>query len=581
MLGYAVPIGETSQDGPAEELLTAEDAHDLRVALWAQYASVCRVPKRLQYNLGAGANNVAQQVTYEILAASGRVLTVRGPNPRYIDHGNSIINPEWPSLGPDGEPVARLISFPDPGAIPAGADIVFAAPSILADKLRPWVVAFDLPAIDDPDGQDAVIDLDIEASINVGAAMAPWDLAFPPADGKYYLTLFYYFTAPEPHPNYQIRQETHWAPRSVAYIRTVLDLEYVGWNDVPLLDSGDGETRVLTPGIEAFGWYTGAPMRVVAIRGALTGAERVDTLVPASAYSVAINDTVGGFESRIDLSALEPDATILGVEIHYWAEAVEGDEGAPVWHSSCANSQVDRTGSYIHDAATGRLCANVECSQWESFKGVCWKPGASGFTLFPQAAADPVTSPTDSQWWNRFFSDQDLLIRQGLPGVSSDRNFRIERVGGPSIGMLVGGFANEVPRGAFAADEVLFSPRMGERYIDSETGRQRIRLGLFQSQQEHDGATGSTMASAPLGSVGAAYVSGWSTREGDGGATQKLFPVGNGGGTKLQGYTGTASLMTARCQRSDSPEELFVPGVVLTARDRVLEGSIRDWATGL
>jgi hypothetical protein len=296
---------------------------------------------------------------------------------------------------------------------------------------------------------------------------------------------------------------------------------------------------------------------------------------------ITTTDTGTGWNSRADLSAIGADASVVGVALRYWFEAVnETDEILRYWHASCANSQVDHTGGFVDDSETGRRCVAVDCDAWPTFRGECWKPGASRFQLNPVASADPHTLPTDSQWWNRFFSDQCLKLVQGAPGNSSHRNISITRVGGPSLGMIIGGFRDDVPRsGGVAADEPLFVPTMGTRQIDS-AGRQYVETGLWQARKNHNGASGVLLATAPLGAAVVADDE-WADRTGDGGLLQRMYPRGNSGGTRVSGYTGTANRMTSRCQLSDSTEQLHVPGNAVGAKVTAIDTAIRAWAVGL
>jgi hypothetical protein len=562
-IGYKIPVGEhRHQRRNASQGITAVEAITMRSALWkAHYLANGVLADRL-YNLGEGANNVSQQRMYEIVSASGRTLTLKTintGNPKEINHGNSIINPDWPGIDPEtGEPAARLKALEDEGALQVGAMVVFEYPSVLGGKLNPCVTKVNPPESDD----EAGVTFSVEVSHSVNKARRSYDLKYPPADGKYYCTLYYYFTAPESHPNYQEREETQFAKVSKTFLPAA-----VGAGPVGLTDSDGDPCRIILPSMQ-FLWHEVPVVALVTDNGRT----RIEYPVPVT------TDTGSGWATTVDLTEYDSE-TLEEVEVLYWAEAVDGDEGRRPFVASCANSQIDYSGSYIHDVATGRRCVNVDCDQFDSYRGTCWKPGANGFNLVSSSRM-PITSLEDGSWQGRFWEDTTLTLEQGIPGVSSSRNFTFRRLGGPSIGELCGYFFDVVPGGMFAGRERAHGPALGQlREYEPEDGGTRLLhvTGAYLANAEQDATATNKDAGLLTYAIPA-----WDDREGEMEETVsgrlEDYPTGSVGHTSNYTYQSGGRALGVRCRKSPETEERHVTGVrVSSAEDPAVTDHVRSW----
>jgi hypothetical protein len=106
-IGVALPFGEHRQQR-VPEVNGGDGARlfsDIRSAQWLAHYVANGVEDGTLYNLGEGANNISQQQTYQILQVSGNRMQLKGRHPGRVVHGNSTINPEWPGLDGNGDPL--------------------------------------------------------------------------------------------------------------------------------------------------------------------------------------------------------------------------------------------------------------------------------------------------------------------------------------------------------------------------------------------------------------------------------------------------------------------------------------------
>jgi hypothetical protein len=572
-LGYRVPAGtDVTSILPEENRMTAEDAVLLRSLLWWTHSAANGVlDEPYLYNLGSGANNVFQVARVEVLEVDGRRARVHGRHPGLYVYGNSRQNPNWPGVRVDPDtlevtPEPRLISDNEEGCLMLGAKAAPVYPSVLYRKLQPALVKVESPTV--------AGDLDnctfwIELSHSVEHLMEPFDLALPPFDGRYYLDLVFYFTAPESHPNYQPSVTAHWERMSVELAEFPAEL----------LNSAGESTRVLPPDLVSEAGP--AMLAFVSTAGGasiLQGAALMEYL--------EFTDTGAGWETRVDLSAIgATSATII-----YWAEAAAGTMDCAWGAGACANSQVDLTGGFVHDVATGRRCTNVDCSKFAGggFRGICWDPSATGFCLQQGAAGAgyqlgrlgmPRTHVAESQWISRSWCDTSVIIEQGMAGVSSHRNFSFARIGGPSLLELLGGFWNgPAPGGNFPRREPVHSPAFGRRetYTDEEGTHQRLAFGAFIADAEQD-LSSRTRESGTL-----ALVDGWEGRDDDHGAAPDTpvrgYPLGNVGNSHGHNFGHGGNGMMYRSRVSDSTEELHLTAANLSQpEDAAVTAEVRGW----
>jgi hypothetical protein len=550
VVDYAVeiPHGEHRHERvPADNRLSAREHHMMFGALHLTWQAVNGVILLSRWNAGTGPNNISQFLTYEIVGTSGRRMQLRGRHPGRVVFGNAIDNPEWPGIDPETmEPLPKWITVPEFGSLPAGAQVIFAPESSLAD-------GGPMPMITKVEAPTSAGDLDdctfwVVCSCDVGQARQPLDLKYPPGDGKYWCSVYWYFTAPEPLPNYQETIETQWTRRTVDYAPEDLD----GEDRLELLDSAGGSCRVLWPGM---------PWPEELLRVELRTASG-STLLDATGRLATV-DTGTGWETRLSLAG--HTAGLVSVRVTYWPEAVAGDTARWPYYGACVNSQVDWTGGYVH--AGGRLCRNVECSKFAAggFRAHCWDPTASGFGIGNGEVSwgsitFGATSPADGGWVSRWWEDNAVTIVQVME--STDAYF-LERTGGPSLGELCGGFALRVPRGKFTYRDSWHGPAFGQLVSAEDEGGNvslSLKYGLFAAAEAQDLAS-----RTPTAGLMPTLVDGWTGREGDDGEALQddlaVYPVGHIGRCHLYNLTHGGSALASRCRKSPVVEDRHSGGL--------------------
>jgi hypothetical protein len=213
-IGANIPYGvKRHQNIPSNQYASANYLMELQSKLYLYNYIVNGIPRDTLYNLGFGtANNISNQLTYKILSVSGNRMSLRGRDPRIIKSPLSLTNTNWPDAAPDTmRPLdmsdaqwdiakfGRLISSGIFSALPVGAAVAINIPSILYDKVEPFITKIIPPTfpVTDPDQAD----FDIELSADIGLAMTPFDSSFPP--DAYFVDIFYYAIAPDAFANYQ------------------------------------------------------------------------------------------------------------------------------------------------------------------------------------------------------------------------------------------------------------------------------------------------------------------------------------------------------------------------------------------
>jgi hypothetical protein len=528
-MGYRLPYGQKRhQNVPSTQKADAEFLMELQSALWVAHYTHNGVLRGTLYNLGAAtANNVSQQTTYEIVAANGNTLTLRGRDPRLLISPLSITNPNWPMEAPiemkpddvtdaewhgdpppatNGKKYARLISSGIFHALPLGSAIEFAYPSIIYDKCQPYVKKVILPD-GMPDGMPDDVEnvtFEIVCSSDVSHARKPYDKAFPPFQNKYYCTLYYYSVSPEAWANYQTPQETWYTRHTVTITKAELDAVS---GLIPLKNTAGHNTRVLHPSMASIS---------VAYK-----IQDNPLLIPYPVDDTCLNVTQSGnnFISTIDLSALTLIDNITEVTISYCPEAVPTDEWIIPYSKTCANDQVDYTGSYVH--ANGRRCTNIDCQKFrhgDYQAGNCWMTeDADHFALGDEQGNFPASDAGDSKYISRLWHRTSLILEQGMPGSSSHRNFAYRRPpeGGPSLIEIMGSYYHDVPGGFFARREPVHPPSLGQRREWTEDGNKchEIIYGAYEARTYGVNDNGDIFDKGFNGHF-ATYLDGWTTRNG-------------------------------------------------------------------
>lgn len=417
----------------------------------------------LLYNLGLGtANNVVQDSRYEILeidSSNSRRLRIRGADPRAIGYQVSVENPDFIAPGQD-EP--RLLTINAGARLPIGSSVRFEFPSCLHTRLNPYI-----EEIEPPTGPVTTDPREfwIVLSHTAKFSMTPWDEAFPPPDGKYYLAIYSYLTSPEEWFDFQGGEpEAQYALVSRSYPPAA-----ISEGKIELLDSDNQSCRVLHG---AFG-------NVCTLMIEYEGGGELKVAAPSGRISV-VDIAVNDWRSFLDVHDL-PLENAEFITVGYWATAREADDTIINALGRCAFSKESIDGY-------GFICTRTECDKYaDSYGGAtCWDTTASHFSI---ATEDVSQRPVHMRRW----TSEPLVLQQGATGqqirtaASSHRNFAFERANAPSIQSVVGGFfwqelvgVNERRRASW------FGPKMGMRhtFVD-DLGRpwQELAHGLYQNEK--------------------------------------------------------------------------------------------------
>jgi hypothetical protein len=423
-----------------------EALHRLQSAIWLRdHIARGLVGDDTLYNIGEGGANASTAWTYEVLGGGPGFLDLRGPNPRMLTSGTSRLNPEWPLPDPIEGTLGRLVWKTRTLSMPAGAVVSFAWPSALHGKVHPIITRV-LP----PNTNDPVASFRVEVgSFDCSNANQPWDAAFP---------------APAYHCEVRVEVEgaAHWkdfqAPRERSYVRRTVTLAAGAVREL-LASDGTG-TRVLPPG--------SVPAALVVRLG-----EAVIFREDWAQRLLQDNGGPGGSErTRIDFTGtgLEDEELVVS----YYCRAREGDAGFFPVSDACVHSRRDRSGSW--DTGGGEHCAERDRATGTHAAG-CWATNCSRFRL-----RDPLDMD-DAEWLAGLWGRAGFVIRQGVPGQSSHRNFSLSQRGGPSILAMAGGFAAGTPAGIGAGTVTEWAEgAYGRRItweVDGDEGQGHVAGGLW------------------------------------------------------------------------------------------------------
>lgn len=528
-IGAIPTVGQTRADlVDPDSRVSWQDMYRLAVALdliadvfWG------RIPLSTIYNAGSGGDNATQHVEYSIVEASGRTLTLYGPNPRRIEFAASSLNPDWPGEG------ARLAETTRAFCLPPGARVEFLFPSSLASNLSPRIVS-----IDCPDSEDEQVEFDVLVDSPISAATLPLDLRYPAA--TYRCRVLFEALRPADLGRWERPGETVWAQRVVELDRTALDALEDGL--LELVDSASGHTRVL---FEQH--FPDLPMGIAAIGGT------TPTATIASRATTA-QTAPGAWSTFLDLSDEQDVPSVVLVRVTYWCEALAGDSPLIFGPAKCANCHHDPSGSWTHDG--DERCLSVECDSFGSFGWGCWQPNASHFALGNETSsigsiASPA--PADAQnggRWGRFWVNCDWALQQLVSGVSAVGNFNLSRPanGGPSIGEFLGYRIQSAPETLAPC----FSPWRAPIFGRLDDGV--ISHGAFILEGEWDSS------GAPTSGLLSEIVAGWETKTHAGHALAdglEQYPESSASAVSLSTLGATGSACSLRLGQSDVSEHHF------------------------
>lgn len=476
-IGVTPVFGQSRSDlVPSASRIDADFLDRVQSDMW-RMGSAVNGPVGLEFifNLGV-ANNMMQNVNYEVTnvdATNPRRIRLKGPDPRALPVSIRRLNPEWPFDGP------RIIADNETQVLPLGSFVLFNFPSALHRKMSPWIEEIEVPS--GTLGEEKTFWVTLSRSVK--SAREPWDAAFP-AD-VYTCTVLAYLIAPEALLNVQPSQEAQFVEIEQQFVAADLD----GSNRLELLDSAGQSTRVLMS--PQFGPNL---IRLSLDLG-------LDDPVPVAAAALLSTDDTGtGWESHLDLSAWTDG--LVGGTVRFWAEAVdEYDEPVVNVRGRCINSQRDSNG-YGEDGEY--RCFNTSCSKFQrgDYRAECWDTpdNATGFSVSsPAFRVGDFSRSQFGGYWTR----ENLILRQGLPGSASSRNFSFTRPGGggPSLQQMIGRFCDILPSSPGQARvEPWFTPLMGQRRVytnnDGDLTHELVH-GLFETNRsDFDGAIEETLGTA-------------------------------------------------------------------------------------
>lgn len=497
-IGIQIPHGEHRyQRVPLVQRPDVATLNRLQTALFALgYIAWGYIGNDILFNSSA-ANNGSQTLGCELLGSSGNVLTLRADNPKALTLGVSRENPDYPLPDPETGATTPFVFLDLTQVLPVGAAVEFDHPSILAGKLSPMITKVNPPVSNDLTG----VTFTVEVWADCSNAREPLDAYYPPPGGRYTCTLRWEALDASDFGNFQ-------APRETAFSRKTLEFTELG--TYALTNNAGGACRILWPGMMTEAVVVELVRRVSAGGGSdfMTDGWIEDRLT-------GLDPSPGSYSTSIDLTDIDT-VTYERAIVTYHPEAIATDAFRIQFASGCMHAQKDPSGSY--KMVGDHRCAAPGSSGFSTFRGDrCWKPGSCDAFALGDAAGTfgaPEFTPADlgaaallSSLWHRF----NWIIEQGIPGISSHRNFRLRKPhpGGPSIQGLAGGFADVVPSGYFARRQPHFGAVFGKRITwtdEDDNEQQGIVPGAFYAASEY------TAGTTPEAGCIAGAVSGWSSK---------------------------------------------------------------------
>lgn len=572
-IGVKPRYGHTRAYGQdTDEYCSADNFARVFSALWIlEYCMYGMIGDSTIYNAGSGADNASQSFTYEVISVSGVTATLKGRNPKRYQETRSSFDPLWPDVGHESRLIDTGVNF----ALREGARVEFLYPSVLEGRLTPYIKKINPPASDAADG----VTFTVELSHSVDHARDPRDLAFPPADGKYYCKVRWYEFYPEEWPVVQNTVETQFSSKVQSFTRA----DAVSSSGLLSLSGVDeADCRVIYPGMTPLALNA---MAVLILRD--TGPQ---ALTEAEMLAILSTDQSGAsWITTLDVSAYlaaDTDSHIIAFSIAFRPEATSGSDPVLIqFTATCANDQATKSESY---GGARRCMAAATASKADDYNpGGCWQPECSKFCLGTGRTGETYRSENivrtqsdlrNSNLFTRAWVACSWLLNQGMPGISTSRNFHLSRPAGAlgSLGQLLGsGCGDQVPLGMFATQVPWHQAIAGARVTgtDGSGATQTIVKGAFTAQDTW--TAGTTPTTGYLSGI----VSGWTTQtDALGNAMPSplaMFPHGRPGHCHLYSFdtSGNGYHLTNRlCANSEAFATSVLPG---DAEDDELAAELR------
>jgi hypothetical protein len=510
--GMKMVFGNSRNTGmPETNLISVDCINKFQSALWLMGYVNSGVPyQNYLYNLGFGtANNISQQTAFQIIAANGSTLTLRGPNPKRIFSPISYVNTNFPFEAPrefipllgwseaqyQANKYNRILNGGFAHSLPLGSLIYFQYPSVLFQKVYPYIEHIDFPVSDSD-----TVDFDVRLSCSVSRALDPYDLQHPAA--KYFIDVFYYYVKPEDFRNIQSSEEQLFTYKE----KKVLVGDLVAASGILHLTRSDNANgKVLTPD-------TNGTIRLEYKESA--GYSTYND----SVYDLLTVDYSGGYRSSLDLNALiAAKPTLEYVVVKYHPEAASGDTPLYPMPKTCSQDQLLGT-------EDGRRCTNQNCSKYvrgDYLAGNCWKTygtdnDADGFHSGVEGGNYYLQNGLDPSLYNGWWNSETMQVVQNLAGESNYRNFSFETPAHrhPSLLGCVGGYHLQVPAGKFSTRRPLFLPQFGQlrQYSDAEGTHLELVNGLYEARGNWYLDEAGNWQTKSLSGALKQYADGWTSR---------------------------------------------------------------------
>lgn len=461
--------GESIQDNvPSTQKIGWRDLHRLFGVLDV-VTGLAWGPIDTVYNAGSGGDNAYQHVDYEIISVSGSTIRLKGTNPKRIPI--TATRSDLDSYLGGGPLIVGDTSY---YVLPVGSFVEFLYPSAKHRDsplpLRPRILSVSPPA-----GTSDDLEFNITVSADCTNANVPYDLNYPPDDGKYYARVYFTAIRPADWPRWERPKIRNFALQTRSWTGEELAL-LVDPSAIELTDTDGGSTLMYPPGHGPTGQ---AYLRVY--RNGVRSTVDLTTRVTVTQSSVT------AFTSHLDLSVEAADETVDRVELRYLALATSNDAaGARIaLQGKCSNCHHDPTGSYIHHGDERCLASAAGATKLNDFREGCMLWNCSHFATGSEAASTgTLVKPKPADWrqsrrMSKFWFNVDWTLQQALAGASGPSAFYLNRPSGgaPSLGELCGYLRASAPSGLIESTELWRSPVFGVRTVDGT--EQTLTFGTY------------------------------------------------------------------------------------------------------
>lgn len=559
--------GETINDNvPATQQINWQHLHRLFGALdvvtgmaWGPILSV--------FNAGSGGDNAYQYVDYEIVSISGTTIRLTGPNPKriavlatradldsYLGGGAYIVgDTSYYCL-----PVGSFVEFLYPSAKHSGSPL----------PLRPRILS-----ITPPSGTADDQEFNITVSIPSDAAVEPYDLNFPPGNGKYFCRIHFTAIRPTNWPRWERPNIRNFSKQTRSWTAAEL-AELADPSEVPLTDTDGGATLMYPP---AHGPINQAYLRVTR--------DGVRTSVDLASRVTVTQSSSTAFTTSIDLSIEAADETVDQVDLQYLSLSTSNNAAGDrvALQGKCSNCHHDPTGSYTHDGDERCLASAAGATELDNFKQGCMLWNCSHFATGSEAASTgTLVDPKPADWrrsrrMSLFWINTDWTVNQVAPGLAGPGAFFLNRPseGAPSLGELCGYLRDRPPGGLYPSIEPYRSPLFGVRTVDGT--EQSITYGAFILRGT-DWAFDDDPPPGVLANASASWTSGKTVAGFDPWNGYELYPTLGTGALALKTLSHTrptGHLVTSPVTGG----EAYVTGILVDAADSSDEHAVRLRAT--